>query len=185
MATLLLTKKTGGTAMRIRANSISRRRLLTTGMAAGVFTAAGGLACPFVSRANDRPMLSHGLKSGDVAANSGIVWARADRPARMLVEWATTDSFKDVHAAPYVDALPETDLTAKLRLTGLPAGQQIFYRIRFQDLASPTLVGEPSAGHFRTAPADGRSISFMWSGDTAGPGRGAAATGGGARPHAS
>ena len=170
--------------MRIRANSISRRRLLTTGMAAGVFTAAGGLACPFVSRANDRPMLSHGLQSGDVSANSGIVWARADRPARMLVEWATTDSFKDVHATPYVDALPETDLTAKLRLTGLPTGQEIFYRIRFQDLASPTLVGEPSAGHFLTAPADGRSIRFMWSGDTAGQGWGIDESRGGMRTYA-
>jgi len=49
------------------------------------------------------------------------------------------------------------------------AKQDIFYRIRFQDLASPTIVGEPMTGRFRTAPSDQRSISFVWSGDTAGP----------------
>ena len=45
-----------------------------------------------------------------------MVWARADRPARMLVEWSTTDSFKDSQKAVYIDALPESDFTAKLLL---------------------------------------------------------------------
>jgi phosphodiesterase/alkaline phosphatase D-like protein len=40
---------------------------------------------------------------------------------------------------------------------GLPAGQEIFYRIRFQDLATPSIVGEPAVGRFRTAPSDRRS----------------------------
>ncbi len=31
------------------------------------------------------------------------------------------------------DALPERDLTAKLLLDGLPPGQDLFYRIRFED----------------------------------------------------
>ena len=66
-----------------------------------------------------------------------MVWARADRPARMLAEIATTDSFKTIHRAVFVDALPETDFTANALIDGLPAGQDIFYRIRFQDLASP------------------------------------------------
>ena len=63
-----------------------------------------------------------------------MVWARADRPARMLVEVATTDSFKTIRSAVFVDALPESDFTAKLLIEGLPAGQDIFYRVRFQDL---------------------------------------------------
>lgn len=152
--------------MTIRIGSTTRRRFLATSAAATAFTTIGGVARPFVSRANDRPVITHGLQSGDISTDSGVVWARADRPSRMLVEIATTDSFKDIHNAAFVDALPESDFTAKLLVGNLPAAQDIFYRLRFQDLASPTIVGEPQVGRFRTAPNDRRSISFIWSGDT-------------------
>jgi alkaline phosphatase D len=150
----------------------TRRRFLATSAATTLFTAVGGIAKPFISRANDRPAITHGLQSGDVSLDSGVVWARADRPSRMLVEFATTDSFKNIHSGVVVDALPEGDFVAKVLVDGLPAGQDIFYRARFQDLTSPTVVGEPTVGHFRTAPSDKRSISFVWSGDTAGQGWG-------------
>jgi alkaline phosphatase D len=147
---------------------LSRRRLLT-----GATTlAAATLAKPYLSRAADRPLISHGVQSGDVSVDSGVVWARSDRPARMRVEIATTDSFKDIRQGAFVDALPETDFTAKILIEGLPAGQDIFYRIRFEDLSSPTLASEAVVGRFRTAPANRRSISFVWSGDTAGQGWG-------------
>jgi alkaline phosphatase D len=87
-------------------------------------------ARPALSRAGDRPVITHGVQSGDVSLDSGIVWARADRPARMLVEIATSDSFKTIRSAAFVDAFPETDFTAKALLEGLPAGQDVFYRIR-------------------------------------------------------
>ena len=99
-----------------------------------------------------------------------MVWARTDRPARMLIEAATTDSFRDIHYTTFVDALPETDFTAKALIEDLRTGQDIFYRLCFQDLSSPKVVSEPAIGRFRTAPADRRSISFVWSGDTAGQG---------------
>src|SRR5262249_19798699 len=148
----------------------ARRRFLTTGIAATAFAGFGGIKRPYLSRAADRPTITHGLQSGDVSNDVGIVWARADRPARMLVEWSTTESFKRVQNAGFVDALPETDCTAKMLLENLPAGEEIFYRIRFVDLASPTIMSEAMVGRFRTAPADRRSIAFVWSGDTAGQG---------------
>ncbi|MGB6860178.1 MAG: PhoD-like phosphatase N-terminal domain-containing protein, partial [Pseudolabrys sp.] len=80
--------------MTIRIGSTTRRRFLATSAAATAFTTIGGVARPFVSRANDRPVITHGLQSGDISTDSGVVWARADRPSRMLVEIATTDSFK-------------------------------------------------------------------------------------------
>ena len=147
----------------------SRRRFLTIAAASTAISTLGGIARPNLSRAADRPIITHGIQSGDVSVDSGVVWARADKPSRMQVEVATTDSFKDIRHAVFVDALPETDFTAKVLLQDLPSGQDIFYRIRFQDLFSPTVVGEPMVGHFRTAPSDQRSISFIWSGDTAGP----------------
>src|SRR5262245_30419594 len=88
---------------------LSRRRLLA---AAGSVTAAT-MFRPALSRANDRPTVTHGVQSGDVSTDSGVIWARADRPSRMLVEIATTDSFRDIRQGAFVDALPESDFTAK------------------------------------------------------------------------
>ena len=116
----------------MRTSALTRRRFLTTGASSSAI-AAIGIAKPALSRAADRPLITHGIQSGDVSIDSGIVWARADRPSRMLVEVATTDSFKNVRSAVFVDALRETDFTAKALIEGLPAGQEIFYRIRFQD----------------------------------------------------
>jgi len=171
--------------MAIRIGSTTRRRFLATSAAAAGVSAIGGIACPYISRANDRPVITHGLQSGDVSIDSAVVWARADRPARMLVEIATTDSFKDIHREAFVDALAESDFTARLLVGNLPAGQDIFYRLSFQNLAAPTIVGEPQVGRFRTAPNDRRSISFIWSGDTAGQGWGIDESRGGMRTYAS
>ncbi|HEY4141241.1 MAG TPA: alkaline phosphatase D family protein [Pseudolabrys sp.] len=162
----------------------SRRRFLQTTAAAAAFSGVGGVAGPFLSRANDRPMVSHGVQSGDVSSDSGVVWARADRPSRMQIEIATTDSFKNIIGGTYVDALPESDFTAKALIENLPAGQDMFYRIRFQDLSAPTITGEPIVGRFRTAPSDKRSISFVWSGDTVGQGWGIDESRGGMRTYA-
>jgi alkaline phosphatase D len=154
-------------AVRMRDGApLTRRRLLATAASSAAIVAAG-IARPSLSRASDRPVITHGIQSGDVSVDSGMVWARADRPARMLVEVATSDSFKSIHSAVFVDALPEADFTAKALLEGLPAGQDIFYRIRFQDHAFPGALSEPQVGRFRTAPSERRSVSFVWSGDTA------------------
>jgi alkaline phosphatase D len=112
-----------------------------------------------------------------------MVWARADRPARMFIEAATTDTFKETYHASFADALPETDFTAKVLVEDLPPGQDIFYRLRFQDLWSPQAVSEPVVGRFRTASIDRRSISFVWSGDTAGQGWGIDTSRGGMRTY--
>src|SRR5262249_42165314 len=128
---------------------LSRRRFLATAAASTAVSAVGGIGKPYLSPAADRPVISPGIQSahlaihsGDVSVHSAVIWARAARPARMLAEVATTDSFKTIHRAVFVDALPETDFTANALVDGLPAGQDIFYRIRFQDLASPTIMGE-------------------------------------------
>jgi alkaline phosphatase D len=170
-------------AIRLKGLSLSRRRLLSTGSSSLALAALGIIAKPYVSRAADRPLVTHGVQSGDVSTDSGVVWARTDRPARMLVEVATTDSFKAIRSEVFVDALPETDFTAKALIEGLPAGQDIFYRIRFQDHSS-TVLGEPEVGRFRTAPSDRRSISFTWSGDTVGQGWGIDESRGGIRGYA-
>src|SRR6202162_5726687 len=153
------------------ARGLSRRRFLSAAAATGA-GAVGAVAMPYLSRAADRPQITHGVQSGDVGADGGVVWARADRPSQMMVEVATTESFNNARVLPPIAALPESDFTAKMLLENLSAGQDIFYRVRFRDLSHPDISGEPATGRFRTAPADRRDVSFVWGGDVAGQGWG-------------
>src|SRR5580693_4760117 len=153
------------------ARGLSRRRFLSSAAATGA-GAFGAIAMPYLSRAADRPQITHGVQSGDVGADGGVVWARADRPSQMLVEVATTESFKNSRTLPPIAALPESDFTAKMLVENLPAGQDIFYRVRFRDLSHPDISSEAVVGRFRTAPADRRDVSFVWGGDVAGQGWG-------------
>src|SRR5215475_6978055 len=134
----------------------SRRRFLSTAAATGVSL----VAMPYLSRAADRPVITHGVQSGDIGVDGGVVWARADRPSQMLVEAATTESFKDARALPPISALPESDFTAKMLVENLPGGQDIFYRVRFRDLSHTAIESEPVVGRFRTAPGDRRDVKI-------------------------
>ncbi|MGH8431361.1 MAG: alkaline phosphatase D family protein, partial [Solimonas sp.] len=137
-----------------------------------------------MSRAAARPVISHGVQSGDIDQTSGIVWARSDRPARLHIEIATTENFADARKLKPVTALPGNDLAAKRLVTGLPSDQTIFYRLRFADLTDVNGVSEPVIGRFRTAPATKRGVRFVWSADTAGQGFGINPDDGGMRTYA-
>jgi len=151
---------------------LTRRHFLARSARGAALAGLGSIASPYLSFAASRPILTHGLQSGDVADNSGIVWARADRASRLLIEASSTESFNDICCTTFADALPESDFTAKVLLEDLPAGQEVFYRVTPHDLASSSLRGETQTGRFRTAPSDTRPVSFVWSGDVAGQGWG-------------
>ncbi|MDB5803969.1 MAG: alkaline phosphatase [Betaproteobacteria bacterium] len=152
----------------------SRRRFLQTSSALALpalGNPAFGQAPAIITRDSARPQILSGVQAGDVTANHGIVWSRSDRAARMWVEWSTTSSFSNVQRVRGPNALEDSDFTARLDLTGLPAGQDIFYRVTFEDLAGGALSA-PTPGHFRTPPTGKRDIRFVWSGDTCGQGWG-------------
>jgi alkaline phosphatase D len=151
--------------------TLSRRAFMASAGAAGL-VAGSGLAVPFYSRANQRPVFTHGVQSGDVDAMSGMVWTRTDRPSRVMFEVATSESFRDARKLASLDALPDTDLAVKRLIEDLPSDQDIFYRMTAHDLADVNSVSEPITGRFRTAPMSKRSVRFAWSGDTAGQGWG-------------
>ena len=163
--------------------SLTRRQLLVRSASTVALAGLGSLAKPYLSRAADRPRITCGLASGDISAGSAVVWARADRAARMQVECSTHESFKTIIGAASSEALPERDFTSKVLLEGLPPGQDIFYRVRFEDIGEAGISRETQVGHFRTAPLDKGSISFVWSGDTAGQGWGIDPSRGGMRTY--
>jgi alkaline phosphatase D len=138
-----------------------RRRAWAQATAPGVVTPEGA-----------RPTMPYGVQSGDITNDRAIIWSRADRPARMVVEWATDERFRDARRVLGPAALGDSDFTARVDLTGLPAAQDLFYRVLFQDLADPRVLSAPVSGRLRTPPASRRTIKFCFSGDEAGQGWG-------------
>src|SRR6266478_3542393 len=119
-----------GCAYRLR---VSRRRLLIGGAAFGG-TALGGrvpsdLAAPGVVTSDRvRPQIPYGVMSGDPTGGRAIIWSKTDRPARMLVEYATREDFRDAQKVAGPAAIAVSDYTARVDLGPLPPGGQIFYR---------------------------------------------------------
>lgn len=147
----------------------------------GTVAASAALSLPLVSGASaapgqtraGRPRARWGVQAGDVTTSSGLVWVRADRRARMLVETSATESFRAPRRwrGPIVG--PDTDFTGRTALHGLPPGEQVHYRVTLTDPDDPRRVSEPVAGTFRTAPdTRRRPVRFLWSGDLAGQGWG-------------
>jgi alkaline phosphatase D len=161
---------------------LTRRQLLARSASTFALAGLGSLAKPYLSRAADRPQIACGIQSGDVDGNSAVIWSRADRPARMRVDYSTVESFKTILGSVSRDAGPDSDFTSKLLLDNLPAGQRIFYRVCFEDIATG-LSGEGRVGSFRTPSRERESISFVWSGDTAGQGWGIDESRGGYRSY--
>ena len=63
--------------MRFTENRFSRRRFLQSTVATGAFALSGGF--PGISRAADRPLVTHGVQSGDVTLDRAVFWSRTDR----------------------------------------------------------------------------------------------------------
>jgi alkaline phosphatase D len=148
---------------------LDRRQFLHhTARATGALALAPGLFRQDAAR----PALSCGTASGDVTDRRAVVWSCTDRPSRMLVEWATTESFQDAGRIIGPVARADTGFTARVELFDLPPGQRIFYRIVFEDLTDSRNLSLPGVGSFLSAPAAARDVKFAWSADTVGQGWG-------------
>jgi alkaline phosphatase D len=121
---------------------------------------------------SELPQLTQGIQFGDVLSDRAIVWSRADRPGRMIVEYSLNPGFKESKVIQGPFAFENTDYTARIDLTGLPPGQDVFVRVMFQDLNNHKALSKASSGRFRTAPDRAKNIRFLWSGDTCGQGWG-------------
>lgn len=159
------------------------RRILLKRLAGGAGLALAGsrigdvlaqsVAPAVVTADKLRPLLPGGVMSGDVTASSAIVWSRTDRPSRMIVDYSTSESFKRFERRVGPAALDSSDFTARIDLTDLPPGAEVFYRVRFQDLVNDKAFSEPVTGRLRTAALSAdRPVTFVFSGDEAGQGWG-------------
>ena len=137
----------------------------------GAAAAAAGFP-PIVRAQASRPGVPCGVAAGDVANGRALVWSRTDRPARMFVEYSTSDRFTDARRVRGPVAFEGNDYTARTVLTGLPQGQRVFYRVQFEDLRDLKAMSEPAAGSFATHGAPDRAVTIAWSADTVGQGWG-------------
>lgn len=149
---------------------ISRRSALVAGALlpaclAGCSGRSPGLAV-------DRPRITHGVAAGDVRPDGALIWTRADRPARMVVEAGVDPGFAGARRFTAPRPLtPDADGTGRLRLVGLPAGRRVHYRVHLEDLDTGAR-SEPVTGVFRTAPTEAADLRLHWSGDVVGQGWG-------------
>lgn len=136
---------------------LSRRDLLLGSLAAS--------CTPKPNRALAKPELRWGVQAGDVDVSSAVVWSRASREAAFKVDWSLAPSFERAIRVEGARATAESDFTGKLRLTGLPSGTPIHYRVQFDD-------SEMLTGTFTTPPLDDRNVLLAWSADVTGQGWG-------------
>jgi len=135
----------------------SRRHLLAAAAAPAFLRAQG-------------PALEQGVMAGDVIPGRAMIWSRATRPGTLKVRWGTTEAKLDrAVTGPAVTAA--TDLTGRVELTGLPAGQRIVYEASIVNGATGN--GAPVRGTFVTPPADrAKGVKLIWGGDVCGQGWG-------------
>lgn len=168
-AHLPLTRARQGPRMTL-GNPLDRRSLLRSGALGGAalgavtFGATSSYAAPLV---RDRAAAPMAVATGDVTSRSAVLWARAERPGRLVAE-VTSGRLRRRVRGPW--ATPGSDLTAKTLLRGLPPGREYDVRLGFEDRDG--VVGDTSRASFATAPVHPRATSFVWTGDTCGQGWG-------------
>jgi alkaline phosphatase D len=157
---------------------LTRRRFLSASAGFGLATHCRAAPGVIVSD-QERPQITCGVQSGDITTDRAIVWSRTDRPARMVVRYATTPRFENARIRRSDPTGVTEDFTARIDLSDLPPGQRIFYEVRFESRSGE--MSEPAAGSFSTPAHTSRPLSLVWGGDTAGQGWGIDTSRGGMR----
>ncbi|WP_435744550.1 alkaline phosphatase D family protein [Nocardioides sp. SYSU DS0663] len=152
--------------------ALPRRTILHSG-AVGA-TALAGLAGFELGSSRTAPSLvRNGVRTpmavatGDVTSRSAVLWARAERPGRLVAEVTSGRRTRRVRG-PW--ATPDSDLTAKVELRGLGPGREHDVRLSFED--EDGRPGGSRLATFRTASLHEAATSFVWTGDTCGQGWG-------------
>ena len=131
---------------------------------------------------NSNLVITHGVASGDVTANSAIIWSRANKEALMHVEYNTDPNFTSSSRSftTITTTVNETtDFTGHIRIYGLAPDSQYYYRVWFSGQnqegknseSQGSEVTDSIIGAFRTAPeqsASKKTVSFVVAGDISG-----------------
>ena len=132
---------------------------------AGVLGGLGIVAVPFVASRGapallrlDDPVTA--VKSGEVTTDSAVLWARARRPGRLMVDLSSGRHRRRIRG-PVADA--GVDLTARVHLTDLRPGRAYVARMWFDHGQGRRTAG--ARLEFTTAPLHAASQRIVWSGE--------------------
>jgi len=154
-----------------RPSDLSRRSFLAASAtgAAALSLGAAATSAPALVRTG-RPRIPSGVAAGDVMPRSAVLWSRADRPGRMIVDLTRNGRFDQAVRIRGRRTDARLDFTSELSLSHLRPGQRYDYRIAFEGEDG---LGQREYGSFRTPALDRRrAVSLVWTGDTAGQGWG-------------
>ena len=141
-------------------------------MGGGLIVSPLAQAPAIITSDTQRPRIDYGVSAGPSRSDRAIVWAHVDRPARMIVEYTTTSPVSRRRRVRGSVASPETGLTAFAEIGDLPAGQEVTYHVRFEDLAGGRTVSEPATGLIKTPRSRDQPVRIAWSADVCGQGWG-------------
>jgi 3-phytase/alkaline phosphatase D len=115
------------------------------------------------------PVFTDGVASGDVTANSAILWTRIDRDASVKVEVWSNPQLKGRKAfqKTVARALAQLDFTVKIDAIGLAPDTAYYYRFKHDDTDGASFS---EVGTFRTAPSPDApaDVLFTYTGDADG-----------------
>jgi alkaline phosphatase D len=116
---------------------LPRRKFLKHATLGGLAftTGIGGIlysrrAPAVIAAASSRPSAAWGLQIGDVVGDRAIVWSRADKASRPIVEWSLDQSFSKSVTLRGPAALEASDFTARIDLTDLPSDEDVRRYVR-------------------------------------------------------
>ena len=148
---IITRRRRGGAAM---SNIVTRRTFLRHATLAGVaaVTPLGWARAAVAQSADGRPAMPFGVQSGDVTPAGGVIWSATDRPARLIVEYATSEGFADVRRVVGAGRAPgdglhrpgRADRPARRPGRLLPGDAS-----RISAISSP--ISAPVTGRFKTA----------------------------------
>ena len=118
---------------------------------------------------NSNLAITHGVASGDVTANSTMIWTRSNnQKAIMNVQFDTSPNFTHPNSK-ITTVNGTTDFTGHVKLDSLNPDTLYYYRVWFSSPDNSS-TSDTMSGTFRTAldHSSSRSISFAMGGDLAG-----------------
>ncbi len=121
------------------------------------------------AEARRRIELPSGVMSGEISDESAVIWTRASRNGKMIVEWSESETFELPTRVVGPEFSEASDFTGQVRIANLPKGKRIHYRVASLE---GIFASEWSKGELKTAPVERRDVLFSWSADTVGQGWG-------------
>lgn len=99
---------------------------------------------------DDTLQITHGPMSGEVTAETAVLWARGSEPGELRFELASTEAFTDTLAVAIALVDETTDLTGETAVDDLQPSTPYHYRVT---LTVGDSRSDYATGQFKTAPA--------------------------------